>query len=87
MTLTLQLPDAMAEKLTAIYPDEQERYRAVLNSIAETLEAEQQDRAEWTEIVNAELDALTKDEKTYSLDEARQHWETTRAELHRKAGQ
>ena len=72
MTLTLELPDDVAARLTATYPDEMERTRAVLYSIVDTIEAEQQDKAEWIEIINTRLDAIEAGGKTYTLDEA---WE------------
>ncbi len=72
MTLTLELPDDVAARLTATYPDEIERNRAVLYSIVDTIEAEQQDKAEWIDIINTRLDAMEAGGKTYSLDEA---WE------------
>ncbi len=72
MTLTLELPDDLAARLSAAYPNETERDRAVLRSIVEAVEAEQHDKAEWIEIINTRLDALEAEGKTYSLDET---WE------------
>ena len=72
MILTLELPDDVVARLSATYPDETERNRAVLCSIVDTIEAEQQDKAEWIEIINARLDALEAGGKSYTLEEA---WE------------
>ena len=80
MTLTLELPDDVAARLTATYPDETERNRAVLHSIVDTIEAEQEDKAEWIEMINARLDDLHAGGKTYSLDEAWEQLDTLQAE-------
>ncbi len=40
--------------------------------IVDTIEAEQQDKAEWIEIINTRLDDIEAGGKTYSLDEV---WE------------
>ena len=84
MTLIRELPDNVAERLTATYPDETERNRAVLCSIVNVIEAEQQDKAEMIEIINTCLDALEAGGKTYSLDEAWEQLDTMQAE-HLKA--
>ena len=80
MTLTLELPDEVAARLAAAYPDETERSRAVLYSIIETLAAEQQDKAEWIEIVHTRLDALEAGGKSYSFDEAWERLDAMHAE-------
>lgn len=80
MTLTLELPDDLAARLTAAYPNEAERSRAVLHSIVEAIEAEQRDKAEWIEIINTRLDALESGGKAYSLDEAWERLDAMQAE-------
>ena len=80
MTLTLELPDDVAEKLTAAYPDEAERNRALMCSIIDTLGWEQQDRAEMIEIINEELAATAAGDKGYTLDEAWQRLDEMKAE-------
>lgn len=84
MTLTLELPDDVATRLTAAYPDEAERTRAVLCSIIEVIEAEQKEKAEIIETIQEELEEIAAGGKDYSLEEMRQHWTEMRAEVRRK---
>ena len=74
-------------RLTATYPDEAERNLAVLYSIVETIEAEQRDKAEWIETINARLDALETGGKTFSLDEAWEQLDMMQAERHKATSQ
>lgn len=87
MTLTLELPDDVAARLTAVYPDEAERNRAVLSSILDAIEAEQGDKIEVVEIIHAELEEHTAGGKDYSFEEMRQHWAEMRAEVRRKTAE
>lgn len=80
MTLILELPDDVVERLTAAYPDETERNRAVLCSIVNAIEAEQRDKAEMIEIINTRLDDLEAGGKTYSLNEAWEQLDAMQAE-------
>lgn len=48
--------------------------------IVDTIEAEQQDKAEWIEIINTRLDAIEAGGKTYSLDEAWERLDALQAE-------
>ena len=84
MTLTLELPDEIAARLTAAYPDEAERTRAVLCSIVDTIEAEQRDKAEIIEIIHTELAQIEAGGNSYTLEEMRKHWDEMRAEVRRK---
>ena len=80
MTLTLELPDEIAARLSATYPDEVERNRALLCSIVDTIEAEQRDKAEMIEVIHAELANIEAGSKSYTLEEMRQHWDEMRAD-------
>ncbi len=80
MTLTLEVPEEVLARLTETYPDETERNRALLGSIVETIEAEQQEKSEWIETIHARLDALEAGGKTYSLDEAWEQLDRKQAE-------
>ena len=84
MTLTLDLPEELAERLTATYPDQTERHRFMVGSLLDAIEAEQQERAEIIEILNADIAAVEAGNKGYTQEEMEQHWAELEAEMRRK---
>ena len=82
MTLTIDLPEELASRLTASYPEEAERNQLIICSIAEVLESQQQE----SEDLIASMDVIISDvqagRNTYSFEEVCRQWdEDTAARL------
>jgi len=80
MTLTLELPEELAERLTVTYPDETDRNRFMVCSLLDAIEWKEQDYAEIMEIINADIAAEEAGDKGYTLDEAWQRIDEMKAE-------
>ncbi len=82
MTLTIDLPEELASRLTASYPEEAKRNQLIICSIADVLESKQQEADD----LIASMDALIADveagRNTYSFEEVCRQWdEDTAARL------
>lgn len=69
MTLTLELPDAVAAQLTALLPEEEERNYFGVNAIVDALTFRQNETEDLISVVNQALDGVYANKGMIDFDE------------------